>query len=62
MTANRWPPSAYIVDVLVAINIPNVGSIDSVKNDGLSSHRFERPDWGTDTSWHQLLGSGEDFF
>jgi hypothetical protein len=62
VTADCWPPTANVVDVLVAIYIPDVGSFYAVEDDGLSADGFEGSHWGTDASWHEFLGGGENFF
>jgi hypothetical protein len=62
MTTDGWTPSANIVNVLVAIHIPNVCAFHPIKNNWLSSHRFKGSDWGADSTGHKFLGSSENFF
>ena len=61
-----WPqiagPSTHVVDVLVFVNIPNIGSFDAIEYNRLSAYRFEGADGGTDPTGHQFLGGGENFF
>ncbi len=62
MTANGRSPGTHVVDVLVAVYIPNVGPFHSVKNNRLAPHRLECPHWRTHTTGHEVLGGSKDFF
>lgn len=36
VTKNGWAPGQDVVDVLVAIHVPDVGALDVVKHDGVA--------------------------
>ena len=62
VAADGGAPGADVVDVLVAINVPDVGAFDVIEDDGLTADGFEGPHGGADAARHEFLGSVENFF
>eukprot|EP00967_Tisochrysis_lutea_P118572 scaffold192794_cov29-Tisochrysis_lutea.AAC.2 len=51
-------PGAYVVDVLVAVNVPRLGALNTVKDNWLATNRFEGPNGRGDTTRHDLSRLG----
>ena len=45
---------------LVVVHVPDIGALDSVKDDGLPSHGIECAHWAVHASWQESLGLCED--
>ena len=54
MTQNSGSPGSDEINVFVVIDIPCVGALDTVENNGVSADGFEGTDWTRYTSGHQL--------
>mmetsp|Transcript_130223 Transcript_130223/g.183721 ORF Transcript_130223/g.183721 Transcript_130223/m.183721 type:complete len:242 (-) Transcript_130223:26-751(-) len=53
-------PGANIVNILVSIHIPRIGSFDTVKNNRVATHRLESSHRAGHAAWHQILRFRED--
>jgi hypothetical protein len=62
MTANGGSPGANVVDVLVIIDIPDVGTFDAIEDDGLATDRFEGANRRTNATGHEVLSGAKNFF
>mmetsp|Transcript_11173 Transcript_11173/g.16762 ORF Transcript_11173/g.16762 Transcript_11173/m.16762 type:complete len:245 (-) Transcript_11173:96-830(-) len=60
MSDDGGSPGTNVVDVLVVVHVPGVGSLDAVEHDGVSSDALECAHRGADTTRHQSLCLGED--
>ena len=60
VTADRRTPAPDVIDVLVPIHVPRVGTFDPVEDDRLTAHRLEGPHRGAHSTRHQALGSTEN--
>jgi hypothetical protein len=62
VATDGWAPGSHIVDILVTVHVLNVGALNSIEYDRLSSHGFKGAHRGTNPPGHQFLGGGKDFF
>ncbi len=60
MANDGGAPRADVVDVLVAIDVPAVGALDPLKDDGLAAHRLEGTHGRVDATRQQGLRLLED--
>ena len=60
VAADGRSPAADVVDVLIAIHVPGIGTLHPIEHDRLTANRLERPHRGADTSGHQGLCCAED--
>lgn len=60
MADNGRSPASHIVNVLVSINIPAVGILDSLKDDGLATHGLECTHGRVDAAGEKSLCLLED--
>ena len=37
VSTDRWTPTTYVVDVLIAVYVPDIGILDSIEYDRLSA-------------------------
>mmetsp|Transcript_21403 Transcript_21403/g.28119 ORF Transcript_21403/g.28119 Transcript_21403/m.28119 type:complete len:267 (-) Transcript_21403:34-834(-) len=61
MSKNGRSPSSDVVNVLVLIDIPSVGTLDTIENDRISPNRLEGTDGRRNSTGHQFLSFGKDF-
>jgi hypothetical protein len=52
MAADSRSPSAHIVNVLIAIYIPDIAIFNVIKNNGLTANGSKSSYRGTNSSWH----------
>ncbi len=62
MADNRGPPGADIVNVLIAVNIPDGGIFDTFKDNRVAANGFEGSHRRAHTTRHQFLGSTKNLF
>jgi len=55
MAEDSRSPGSDVVDVLVLIDVPGVGTLDAVEDDGVAADGLERTDGRGDATGHQLL-------
>ena len=60
LTDDGWAPGSDVIDVLVAINVPGVGSLDFVEHDRLAADGLESAYGRRDSSGHQSLSFAEN--
>lgn len=60
VSEDRGTPSSDVVDELVSINVPGVGSLDMIEDHRVAAYGLKGTDGGGDAAGHEGLGLFED--